>query len=317
MRGAQPALRDRRVRIDRALEHDLLHVGREHPQHQNRSASLVEDETNSFAGDRPGDLGLALPAARVRKVRPSPIASKLSCRLAVAPASARERAGGIEIELASSACARSAIRSRPRSTNWSTMAHLQQHPRLLRPAVVLALQEMVEEALLQLARRNRCRSASSARCRAPRAISASTAARTKPSKLPRGCSPWPPQLAAESNGTVDLRPVRRARAVVVVVERMGADLVAEVAAVARQLFVGQCLGAAHRARRARGSAGRARRAPYCTVFTCMSYQLRPERATGCRRDASCRDTSRRRPPRCTWRRGAAAASEATCHWLMA
>ena len=34
VRGAQPALRDRRVRVDRALEHDLLHVGGEDAQHQ-------------------------------------------------------------------------------------------------------------------------------------------------------------------------------------------------------------------------------------------------------------------------------------------
>jgi hypothetical protein len=28
------------------------------------------------------------------------------------------------------------------------------------------------------------------------------AERKKPSKLPRGCNGWPPQLAAESNGTL-------------------------------------------------------------------------------------------------------------------
>src|SRR5262245_12876029 len=33
VRGAQPALPDRRVRIDRALEHDLLEVGAEDAQH--------------------------------------------------------------------------------------------------------------------------------------------------------------------------------------------------------------------------------------------------------------------------------------------
>jgi len=34
MRGAQPALSDRGMRVERPLEHDFLHVGREHPQHQ-------------------------------------------------------------------------------------------------------------------------------------------------------------------------------------------------------------------------------------------------------------------------------------------
>ena len=71
----------------------------------------------------------------------------------------------------------------------------------------------------------------------------------------------------------DLVPVRRAVAVVLVVERVREDLVAEVAAVGGELLVGERLVAADELpgvaalRRPRSPR------PYWTVFTCMSYQL--------------------------------------------
>ena len=70
------------------------------------------------------------------------------------------------------------------------------------------------------------------------------AARTKPSKLPRGCSPCPPQLRGGQERHGDLLPDGRARPVVLVVQRVREDLVAEVAAVLLQLAVGERLVAA-------------------------------------------------------------------------
>ena len=63
VRGAQPALRDRRVRIDRALEHDLLHVGGEHAQHQEQVGIGRRRRHEQLRRERAGDLGFALRAA--------------------------------------------------------------------------------------------------------------------------------------------------------------------------------------------------------------------------------------------------------------
>ncbi len=60
----------------------------------------------------------------------------------------------------------------------------------------------------------------------------------KPSKLPRGCRPTPPQLAAERNGTFTFDQSGDAIAVVAVVERMREQRLGEVDAVALE-FVGR------------------------------------------------------------------------------
>ena len=75
----------------------------------------------------------------------------------------------------------------------------------------------------------------------------SEAARTKPSKLPRGCSPCPPQLAAENSGVFTLRPVRHARLPVLVGVELARDAVlVEVAAVLRRVTSSdKRLGAGH------------------------------------------------------------------------
>src|SRR5947199_4136780 len=67
------------------------------------------------------------------------------------------------------------------------------------------------------------------------------AERTNPSKLPRGCSPCPPQLAAEKSGTVTFDQSGIARAPVLVAgEGIPPAVLVEVAAVAAELLLGQC-----------------------------------------------------------------------------
>src|SRR6266699_2719645 len=58
MRGAQPALPDGRMRIERALEHNLVQIGREHPQHEKEIGIAGRGRHRQLRGGRPGDLGL-------------------------------------------------------------------------------------------------------------------------------------------------------------------------------------------------------------------------------------------------------------------
>src|SRR4030095_10000927 len=58
-------------------------------------------------------------------------------------------AGGVEIELRPARAGQRPLAFRPRHESLAGMAHLQQHARLLRPARVLALEEVAEELLLQ------------------------------------------------------------------------------------------------------------------------------------------------------------------------
>jgi len=92
--------------------------------------------------------------------------------------------------------------------------------------------------------------------------------------------------------------------VVVVVERMSEDVVAEVAAVALQFAVGQRFISAHELARDALRGPRCPR-PYCTVFTCISYQL-AQTSRESRRDASCRRYQSAAPSRCTLPQDAAA-----------
>src|SRR5258708_8529065 len=118
------------------------------------------------------------------------------------------------------------------------MAHLELHAWLLVPTGVLALEEMAEEALLQLhavigvelgpvldamrfepfLRRRR----------APEAL-----------EIAAGMQALATPIGGGEQGRGDLRPHRRARLVVVVVERTGENLVAENAAVACELRLAQ------------------------------------------------------------------------------
>ena len=71
VRRPQPPLGDRRVRVERALEDDLLQVRREDAHDQKQIGVLVADETNSFAAIGPV-ISVSFSSGGVRKVTPSP-----------------------------------------------------------------------------------------------------------------------------------------------------------------------------------------------------------------------------------------------------
>src|SRR5665647_3659912 len=58
VRGAQPALCDRRVRIDRALEYDFLQIAGEYPQHDEEIGVGGRGGGEQLERRRAGDLGL-------------------------------------------------------------------------------------------------------------------------------------------------------------------------------------------------------------------------------------------------------------------
>ena len=173
MRAAQPALRDRRVRIERALEGDLLEIGRERAHHQEQVGILGRRRHPQLGRDRPGDLDLVLERLgqecdAVAEARIGDGACRFLRR------GRHRHVGRMQIELGPLGARERPLALVPLDEFLAGMAHLQQHLRLLAPAGVLALEEMAEELLLQLRRHSPCRNASSARCRAPRAISAPT-----------------------------------------------------------------------------------------------------------------------------------------------
>ena len=77
MRGAQPALRDRRMRIDRALEGDLPQVGREHAEDEKQIGVGGRGGNSSFAASGPV-ISVSFVTASEMNVTPSPMASKLT-----------------------------------------------------------------------------------------------------------------------------------------------------------------------------------------------------------------------------------------------
>src|SRR5438876_5304256 len=124
------------------------------------------------------------------------------------------------------------------------VAYLQLHARLLRPAVVLVFEEAVEEALLQLdavvgvevgpmleAMRLQ-----------PLVLRASA---HKTLEIAARVQALPAPVRGGQKRYRDLVPDRRARAVIVIVLRMGADLLAEVAAVMVELPIRKRLVAAN------------------------------------------------------------------------
>ena len=147
MRGAQPALRDRRMGIDRTHVNHFAKIRREYTKDEEEIRVCSRRRNIHPGSERPGDFGLRFDRAR-QKVSPSPIASNDTAaaplegpRLSV-PAGSQDRAW-------SSACGRSAIRSRD----------ARQSDRRGAPAVALAaggptrwarLQIVTEETFLQV-----------------------------------------------------------------------------------------------------------------------------------------------------------------------
>ena len=238
-----------------------LPAGIEHADDQEQVGVPRGGRDEELRRDRAGDLGLALERrhregharARARRTRRWPPA--VSGFAAERP---RRRDRG---RASSTACARAATPVSWRSTNfspgWRTLSCTR---RLAVPAVVDALQEVVEEALLQ-------RDAVAAGEKRPVRVAVRLeplrrvveASRVKPLKLPRGWMPCPPQLAHVRSGTVTWREVGGARAVPLVVERMLLQLLERVDAVLRQLFVGERDRARRPIRRCWGSSSPCRR----------------------------------------------------------
>src|ERR1700691_1518420 len=67
MRGAQPALADRRVRIDGALKHHLLEVRREHAQHDENIGIAGRRRDEKSYGGGPGDFRLMRQRRRKKR----------------------------------------------------------------------------------------------------------------------------------------------------------------------------------------------------------------------------------------------------------
>src|SRR5688572_27505490 len=118
------------------------------------------------------------------------------------------------------------------------MTDLKEDLRLILPVAFAAFQEMVEKAQLQLAAviRIEMRPVLEA-MRFEVFVLAFTS--DKPLKIPARMQPLPAPVGGGEERHGDLVPYRRAALVVLVVERMGEDLVAEVGAVLRQRAVAQ------------------------------------------------------------------------------
>src|SRR5690348_12356630 len=95
---------------------------------------------------------------------------------------------------------------------------------------------------------------------------------TKPSKFPRGCSPCPPQFAAERNGTVTLSHFGE-RAL----WYSSSSGCARISSPKSQRFFcssrSDSVSSPHTSAPVTRLRGPRSPRPYCTVFTCMSYQL--------------------------------------------
>ena len=185
------------------------------------------------------------------------------------------------------------------------MAHLQQHARLLAPAGVLALQVKIEELALKFA------AVVGVEMRP-----VFDSVRLEPLVL-RGGAREAFEIAARMQALSapvrrreqrhgDLVPLRRSRLVIIIVERMCTNVGAEIAAVLGKLFFAERFRPAHQLPCTRERLPRlartARSSPACRTSWPKGRQhaaMMPSRYQSAA------------PPRCTSRRGAAVASDAT------
>ena len=304
MRGTQPALPDRRVRIDGALEHDLLKVGRKHPQHHEDIGVGRRGRHVEFEGAWAGDLGLVRQRRRqegdavAHGVEPQHL-------LRLGRLRAKRAVCRIEIELRPLGAFERPFAFGPLDEAVD-MTHLKPHRRLLVPTVLLAVQEVIEETQLQFA------SIVGVKVRPML-----DAVRFEPFLFGRGADktfeiaarmqPLPAPIGGGQKRHFDPRPNRRARLLIGVIERMSKNLAAEIASgfwrqlLRRQHFRSADQFAVHTA----AFAALARAVLHGLDLHVVP--ILPRMCRGCRRDVSCRDRSRRRPPRCTSRQDAAAA----------
>ncbi len=149
MRGAQPAEADRRARIVRADEHHFLAGRIEHAQHQKQIGVGRVGRHEQFRRHRPGDFhGLR----QRRREEGDAVARRLIGERGFALRRLRAQAA---IRRMQEKFRPLRARERPfvlgaRHEFLARMADVEQHLRLLVPAGVLALEEMREEAALQV-----------------------------------------------------------------------------------------------------------------------------------------------------------------------
>ena len=148
VRCAQPALGHRRVGIERTLEHDFFTLRIEYAQHREYVRVRCCRRNKKLQRRRPCDLGVLLQRRRrknhavahrfvgdgfVRRHRGERQAPAFRIQIKIRPLRARNRPFVL----------------RALDKFFAGMAHLQQHFRLLVPAVLFALQKVVEKTLLQ------------------------------------------------------------------------------------------------------------------------------------------------------------------------
>src|ERR1043166_8710627 len=243
LRGAQPAEADRHARVVRALEGDLFAVGIEHAQREEDIGVVRVRGEIELRRHRAGDLHRFLERDLEQQsvtlgliwnfCRSSGFAA-LEARLARVQVEARP-AGALERPLVLVA----------QHELLAGMADLELDARLLGPAGILALEEVAEEAPLQ-----------------PLAVAhveifpMRAAVRLEPLVARGGAhealevaarvQPLPAPVGGREERRLHLRPVGRARAAVLIVERMLDKVGLLVDAVRAQLFVGDPVVAAHR-----------------------------------------------------------------------
>ena len=242
VRGPQPALADRRMRVDRALEHHFPAIRRVDTEHDEDIGVRGIRRNPQRDRRRPGDLGFR--GKRLRG-KDKAVAKRVEIDGAAGnrrPAQAHTARVGIELRPLGAG-------DRPLVLGpldeFARPAHLQQHRRLPVPAIVLALEEMREEALLQID--------------AVIGIEFGPvldAVNLQPFPLRGGAhetfdiaaqmQPLPAPVARGQHGHRDPVPHRRAVPVIVVVERVSEDIAAQIAPVFRQLIVRQGLIPAYR-----------------------------------------------------------------------
>ena len=170
---------------------------------RNRSASRVDDDTNSFARDGPV---ISVSVLQRRRHEGDAFAERVEgdARFAGERGLGQREVRRVADRAWSISCARSAIRSRRARRTFARMAHLQAARAAACPSRFLALEEIVEELALQFAAVVGVEMRPVLDAVRFEPFVCFDAARMKPSKLPRGCRPWPPQLAAENSGAVTL-----------------------------------------------------------------------------------------------------------------
>ena len=238
MRGPEPSLSDRRVRIERALEHDLSHV-RGHYAHDQKEVGVRRLGRHVELGrDRARDLDLLRHGRREEgDALAEPVVGHAAPAGDGCPAQAL--VGRAQIELGPARARERPFLLVPLDELLTGVADLQHDLRLLLPSRVFALQEVAEELLLK--------GHTVVRVEVSPVLDA---VHLEPLLLRRraheslevapGMQALPAPVGRREERHRDPRPVGHARAPVLVAgERILPAVLVEIAAVAAELLLGQ------------------------------------------------------------------------------